>query len=393
MAASIDLNTLISRATLDGVVTDAELRRVGRSPAAKTADPTALVSALDAFATKMTPTAFDRFSAAKQASSAPAGGGSLLDVLSGKVATNPTTPAWSKTFDFVAGTAAARAILIAQGQKPETIGPGLINRIVFSDADLTLLDTSTPVLLKNATTGAHLRYPEGTPRAGHLVLLGGGAERNADKELADLKLALPTLDWASYGPDYSEFNSLSEILRSGIIPDDLSTLKRSDKDPKSKDFVITSRSATYTAEYMNEVLFRQGIDINGVFAVNEATQAAQLNTGAMSSAQKKAVTMASLILAYGGADSIKNVRFMDDTDKNLKAAWELLPKMFPTIHFDFVDVIESAGKSEFKHQGVAHTTAGGELAGADGKKLSVEGLAAYKSADRYAFDSLVYGEQ
>jgi hypothetical protein len=43
-----------------------------------------------------------------------------------------------------AAAAGARAILEAQGEKPETIGPGKADKIVFTDADHTLLKTNTP---------------------------------------------------------------------------------------------------------------------------------------------------------------------------------------------------------------------------------------------------------
>ena len=261
--------------------------------------------------------------------------------------------------------------------------PGQADKLVFTDVDLTLLKTDTPTLLKSKTTGQYFH----DPASGKLKLLFDYAS-----DVAALKLKYPAIDFNDYAPDFREFGSVTELLRTNVIPEDVRLLKKSDADPKSRDFVITARSDDIMIDALDLLLTEKGIDINGVFPVNGPSATAKLGLNApvdpnapagtppawkLSSAQKKAVSMASIMLAYGGQDAIKKVKFLDDTDDNLKAAIDLLPKMFPKTRFEFVDIEHTGGK-KFKQVLMAFTGAGGEVFDAKTKKpFSQDGIKAY----------------
>lgn len=101
----------------------------------------------------------------------------------------------------------------------------------------------------------------------------------------------------------------------------------------------------------------------------------------LSSAQKKAVTMAALLELYGpGTAEVKKVKYLDDTDSNLVAAMELIPKMFPHIKFEFYDVVHRKS-GRYDQELVAKTTGAGELKDAKGKVFGPDRIAGYKSAD------------
>lgn len=296
-------------------------------------------------------------------------------------------PAWLPAgFDWVKAQQGALTMITAQGEPAATIGAGKADKVIFTDVDLTLLKTDTPTLLKHKTSGAYLHDP-GT---GKLVLF-----HDLKAELAALKLKFPTFVFDDYAPDFREFGSVAELLRTSVIPEDLRVLKKSDQDPKSRDFVITARSDDIMIDALDLLLSQKGIDINGVFAVNGPTAVTNLGMSApvdpaapagtppawkLSSSQRKAVAMAATLMVYGGQDHVKNVKFLDDGDDNLQAAMDLLPKMFPKIRFEFKDV-EHVGGKKFKQKLVAYTGAGGELFTKDNKPFSTDALRAYTDND------------
>lgn len=380
------LESALAKRLEDNVFTRAELASFGNLAVVKQAPGPAL-TALDAYAPKMTASTFDAFNAAKtQLATAPSGV-SALDVLTGKVRVEPSLPSWyPASFDLAVAAVAVKDVLIAQGERAETIAPGQADKLLFTDADLTMLKTSTPTLLKHKVTGEYLRYPD----SGRLVLLGIGPHRGGKADFEAIKAQFPAIDWDSYGFDFSEFGSLTELLRTPMIPDDLRALRRSDRDPQSRDFVVTSRSSENIPLFMDAVLSAHGIDINGVLAVGTPSLTSKLGMGdpALTSARKKALTMAAIITAYGGAESLKEVKFLDDTDENLIAAMQLLPKLFPTIKFSFYDVLNEDGSDKFKHHLIARTTLSGELVDGRNKRISVEAIDGYKSNDQYPLDPI-----
>lgn len=294
--------------------------------------------------------------------------------------TPPPMPAWYPAgYDLNAASAGAKDILLGQGVKAGDIGPGIAKKLVFSDVDLTLMKTATPTLLKSKTTGEYLRNPD----TGRLVILGVGTMRDQNKELAALKLKWPNVNWADYGMDFREFGSLSEVMRTEEIKSTVDILKASDKDPTSRDFIITARGDDMVPTAMKEYCAAHGVDINGVMAVNNPGQGAKLwpNVTGLTSAQKKALSMAALIKLYDpqGA-TVRKIKFMDDTDDNLKAAAELLPALFPNIRFEFEDIIHGP-RDGYTHKIVARTGAGGGLLDAHGKAMTLADFETYASVD------------
>src|SRR5438046_3101738 len=128
MSGSLSFDQAIGRITSDGVVTKDELNQLTGRPAVKSAGDQKVVTALDAFSAKMTPTAFDVFSAAKTAAATASPGSSVLDILSGKVGVAPSLPAWfPASFDWPSRIAAVKQMLLDQGEPAANIGPGMID--------------------------------------------------------------------------------------------------------------------------------------------------------------------------------------------------------------------------------------------------------------------------
>jgi hypothetical protein len=289
-------------------------------------------------------------------------------------------PSWYPPgFDLDKAAREARGILEAQGEPPDSIGPGKAKTLIFTDADLTLINSAPPSLLKHKQTGEHLKHPE----TGEVLRLGLGPERDAKKDLARLKTQYPSVPWRDYKLDDSAYGSRAEILATPAIGSTVRTLKASDRNPASRDFVITARSHGTVAPALDEYLRGKGADINGVFAVNHIPTAAKLGTLKLSSQQKKAVTMAALLKLYQPADArLDTVKFLDDTDKNLVASMQLLPKLYPKTRFEFYDVVHT-GNERFERVLVARSDLRrpGELVDSKGKLLTPEQIAAYKSED------------
>jgi hypothetical protein len=296
-----------------------------------------------------------------------------------------TPPAWYPAgFDLDAAAQGARSILESQGVEPSKIGPGTTDSVVFTDVDLTLVKTSTPTPLKNKTTGEYLMDPA---NPGHMLLLGVGADRDQNKELTALKAKYPNVKWDDYGMDYGEFGSIAELLRQPANPRTMDILRAADKaDPKNRDIVITARSDDRNAPGLKEYLARRDVAIDGVFAVNNPGQTQKLGvpttTPPLTSAQKKALAMAAVLkLDDPQSSQIRHVRFMDDTDDNLKAAMQLLPRLFPNVQFEFTDVIHTAQNGYVPKTVARSGAAPGELDDARGKVMDDAAIQAYASKD------------
>jgi len=289
-------------------------------------------------------------------------------------------PSWYPAdFDLDRAAAGARAIIEAQGEPPGSIGPGKAKRLVFVDADLTLINSSPPSRLVHKTTGEVLKHPE----TGAELALGLGPERDAKKELAALKARYPAVRWADYRLDDSAYGSREEILKTPAIGSTVSTLKASDRSPASRDFIITARRHATVPPALDEYLGKRKVDINGVFAVSHQPTAGRLGMVKFPSQQRKAIAMAALLKLYQPAEGrLDRVRFLDDTDKNLVAGMQLLPKLFPKTRFEFYDVVHKGG-DRFERVLVAKSDLRrpGELVDARGRVVTPEQIAAYKSAD------------
>lgn len=381
----LSVDSAISRITADSVISRRELADVAELAEARS-NPQALADKLTPIAGQMTgraSDAFKRFCAGLTAGN----GAAALGTLAKESLDTTAPPSWlPAAFDFTKASAGALEMLTAQGEPAATIGAGKADKVIFTDVDLTLLKTDTPTLLKHKVTGAWLRDP-GT---GKLVLF-----HELKKELDALKAKYPTFNFDEYAPDFREFGSVAELLRTSVIPEDVRLLRRSDADAKSRDFIITARSDEIMIDALDLLLTQKGIDINGVFAVNGPTAVNKVGmtppadpsaapgtppAWKLSSSQRKAVTMAAILMNYGGQDHVKHVKFLDDGDDNLQAAMDLLPKLFPKIKFEFLDV-EHVGNKKFKQRLVAYTGEKGELFAKDGKPFSTDAIRAYTDND------------
>ena len=382
----VSLDSALARITADNAISRDELADTAALSSAR-ADPAALVLKLGPVETQMTARATDAFERFKTAVAANTP--NAIDQLQSKSSDVPVMPAWlPANFDWTKAEAGAKEMLLLQGEPAATLVPGQCDKVIFTDVDLTLLKTDTPTLMKSRTTGAYLHDPE----TGKLLLFF-----NFVPEMAALKAKYPTTNFDDFAPDFREFGSVTELMRTSVIPEDVRLLKKSDKDAKSRDFVITARSDDIMIDALDLLLTQKGIDINGVFTVNGPQANAKIGLSApvdpnapagappafvLKSSQRKAVAMAAILRVYGGQDQVKKVKFLDDGDDNLQAAMDLLPKMFPKIKFEFVDV-EHTGAKKFKQRLIAYTGAGGELFDARnaGKPLSTGAIATYTDND------------
>jgi hypothetical protein len=296
---------------------------------------------------------------------------------SGAVASLPL-PAWvPASFDLKASAAAARALLEAQGEPASSFDAGKVSTMLFSDGDGTIFKSGAPVYLKNKETGELLRDPNN----GALLMIPGATSKDNARALAELKAKLPSLPWDKIGMDYSEFDNIAEILRTPIVAPMIARLRRSDKNEKSRDFVVTARTVDKAVIGIREALRQKGLDINGVITTGNPNHTTPLGIAdpAVRSGQKKALAIAAMITAYG-AENIHHVRFHDDGDDNLIASMQLLPKLFPHIRFEFFDSIHK-GEGVFEPRRVAVSHRDGSLTDGKGAVLDDAAVASYASKD------------
>ena len=287
-------------------------------------------------------------------------------------------PAWYPSdYNLSEAVEAATQILRDQGmQVDDTVH---VNKIIFSDADHTLLKTQTPILLKNKTTGQLFKDPE-TKKVLRLP------NRSFLEALENLKKRYPNQPWDEFEIDFNEMGSIVAIDVTPPIEHIIDILKCSDKSKNNKEFIITARSSTSVAPAMEDYFKNFDLELDGTFAVNnpEINSLLKLQGQGLSAAHKKAITMAALIKLY----SPKEVSFYDDGDDNLQAAMDLLPGLFPDLPLRFYDIIH-IGQSRFKLSPVAFTRLGGVvISSCDGRVWSKEEIRSYSSKDAPLPDEL-----
>lgn len=250
-------------------------------------------------------------------------------------------PAWYPAdYDLKAAAARARAVLARQGEPLESIDPHQVDRLLFCDADHTFLQTHTPLYLRHRETGERLRLPSKSGGLPRLVQFGAPGLPSL-KELQERHSAV---DWGRYETDFTDYNSIKEILNTEEITPTLDTLRASDADPRCRDFIITARSGEAVPAGLDEFQAARAVDSNGVFAVNNPEQNAVMGLPeGVTPPQKKAFAMAALISLYDAPGApLQSVKFLDDADDNLQSSIELLPQLFPHIRFEFIDVVRNA---------------------------------------------------
>lgn len=292
-------------------------------------------------------------------------------------------PAWYPIgFDWTKAVEGASRILRAQGEPVAALAPGSCRALTFTDFDHTITQSGAPIALRRKT-----RFPGEPeellrdPRTGHLVMLG--VERSQwVKDYEALRAALPEIDWDDYEPDFREAGSLVQTLKAKEVPQSIELLRASGRGADRRNIVVTARQEDRAIHAVAEYFKVREIPLAATFAV--WTQAhgetlgldrAPLNTG-----QRKALTMAAILKLYAPTgNEVRQVRFLEDDDDNLRAAMQLLPRMFPEMSFEFVDVIHR-GAGIFEHATVARAE-GGVLRKPDGARLTADELAAYRSPD------------
>jgi len=300
------------------------------------------------------------------------------------LASPPALPSWyPQNFDLAGAGEGVKQVLQAQGQAASDMGSGQVHRLVFSDGDGTLLATKEPIYLKNKATGEYLTYP-GTH---DLVMLPGVTSRDTDAGMAELKKRYPDLPLDQYAMDFSEYGSMAALLRTGAVQPMLDRFQAVDKDPTSREFVVTARSDERVVPAMKQWTSDRGVDLNGTFTTSNPAlgKALHFTDAPFTSGQKKAVAMAAAIQAYG-PENVQSLELHDDGDDNLAATMQLLPKLYPNIDFKFYDSI-STGDFKFEPRLIAHSE-GGQLVAdgwgsgvAPGAAVTDEQTAAYTSTD------------
>ena len=362
--------------------------------------------------------------------------GALIGQVPAPEECDPTLPDWYEdSFDIDATIAGAETILAQQGS---AIG-GTVNDIVFSDADHTIIKSTTPTLLRHKETRELFRTPDGMP----VILVG----RN-NTQFTLLKQKYPNIDWTKWRVEHSEFGSVAEILRQEAIAETISALQSADEREDSRQYVVTARFQNNVDYGLDAYLTKRGIDIDGVFVINHTTvrKTLELNGHGFDSPMRKAATMAALMKANGfGADAdkihinianagqlqdlpgvgeaiaqriidyrdahgdfasiedlanvsgigpakvaqikpkatatVRTVTYYEDKDANLIAAMQLLPVLYPNVRFKFVDPVH-VGNHVFEHEVAAQTSGAGLLEDADGEQLCDTGIAQYSSDDQ-----------
>jgi hypothetical protein len=370
----------LQRSLQDQTLTARELKDLAQAGGATARE---LAATLEVHADKMTPVARDRFAAfqAEVARAPQAEGprGRALDLLTGKVTPPVQMPSWyPANFDVKAAAVGARDILLEQGLPPGELDSP-VERLVLSDADFTLIKTTTPVFLTHKVTGERLQ----DPATGHALELHETPGKNLAALLKETQARLPAVNVAEFAFDFSRLGSAGELLHQKPIAAAVNELKRSNRDALSRDFVVTARSGEAVAGGLKQSLGQHGASLDGVLTVNNTQQAARLGIPEnLTTEGKKALAMAALLELMGPREaSVRHVKFMDDTDANLVAAMTTLPRLFPRVAFEFVDVVHKGG-GRFELEVVARSNKKGELVDGHGHPMSAARLESYKSQDR-----------
>lgn len=295
----------------------------------------------------------------------------------GRTVALPPPPAWyPAALDLQKLASAAKGELSRLGyavRRPEEV-----RQLVFTDADHTFLQTHAPVWVRRKDNGERLLDAYGKPVAIALTT----ADYEAD--YARLKASRPDVTWQDYALDFTWYGSADEIQRTKGIAPTLQALRAKSRDELTRAFVITARSDANVVHGLDRYLQKRGVEIAGVFAVNmqEKMKALGLDSPGLDSAKRKALVMAGLIALHTtNGRPPERVVFYDDSDANLIAAMQLLPKLFPRVAFQFHDVRHHGG-GVFKPEVVAVSSGTpGALMRAHGAPFTDADIAAYRSAD------------
>jgi hypothetical protein len=343
-------------------------------------DPSLIPAKLDQYEQQMTPALDDRYAAFKAA--LPSGGLGALAILAGSVPVRPRTPDWyPPTYDLGSAGRAVTGILQHQGQAPESFAPGAAASLDIWDVDLTLKKTDSPVFLKSTTDPTKVLLDPQTGRILYLgVSSGGNKDFSVDLARVEADPRFAGIDWTQWAPDFRSFGDPEPLLRADFIKEDLDTLLAAQSDPLRRSIICTNRSDDLDPAFLMDDLLRRNVRCAGALCMNNPAMAAAIGLGPFHGGQRKAVSIAAAITAYG-PENIKHVRYYDDTDANQIAAMQLLPKLFPNIRFEFIDIIHSGGR--YRQHTIAVSRPGtGELVNPRGKPLSIKDRDTYSSANK-----------
>jgi hypothetical protein len=264
-----------------------------------------------------------------------------------------------------------------QGAPLSSFVPGRVRHLLITDADHTLFQTSSPIFVR-VKGGGLLR-----DKAGKLVMLGLKSP-DYKREFDKLLKTFPADKRAALELDFTEYGSIKSVLEAREIESTLREMRVAELSGDDKRmFVITARGNETAMTALEEYLADRRITADGIFGVNNPKQMDALGLGRfrLTTAQRKAMVMAVLLKLYEGQHRpIESVKFLDDTDENLIAAMQLLPKLFPKTKFEFADVVHT-GKGHFEQRLVA-TSAGKQLLNAEGQELSAKEIDTYRSFDK-----------
>lgn len=363
---AVTIDDKIARIFADGVGNAQELRQLARLQEVKNA-PKKVAEQLAARKEQLTYAAEDIFEGFVQALAQPNNTAQALQILEGKQKAPVRLPSWAPS-DFSLAKSVMKEFLEAQGVNFNTP----YNEVIFTDVDMTLVNTNTATLVRNKETGAYLT----DPKTGRLMMLGVGRDKNIGGDFDKLKAKYPQIPWDKYDLSFvGEFGSASELFHSKPIPNLIQQLKKLKNQPQILKLINTARGNPVMAPTLTSYLSHHQAPVHGAIILGEGSPiSGKMQIDKLSTARRKAVAMAATLLLLDHS-KIKTVPFWDDTDDNLKAAMELLPKMFPHIRFEFVDVIHQ-GNNKFRVKTVAKSK-NGEL-----PTMSAVGIRNYKSKDK-----------
>lgn len=336
--------------------------------------PSQVSSKADAFGASQTPTASSDFVANQNA---PQKGGTPVGLaMVAAKADAITLPDWFPSdWDIDVAAQTAKTLLVQQGEDPARIKRGLVDHVVFTDADHTLVNTSTPVLLRDAATDHLVHHPV----TGDIVALPSRGYQDA---FEDLKKEFPNRDWSAVGFDYSGMADAAELHRHDHIESTAEVLRDNEASGRGRQFIITARSSDNIPAAFLDYANQRDVNLSGTFPVNgqRYTDAFDFSRHKLDTAEKKAMTMAALMHLYAPKNgTLETVRFYEDSDPNLRAAMQLLPKLFPKTNFEFWDVVHNDEGGFDSH--LIATNDGPTVLDKDGKRLSEADIKTYESAD------------
>jgi hypothetical protein len=242
----------------------------------------------------------------------------------------PALPAWvPPSFDLVGAAAGMKRLLEQQGV-PVT----RVRELVVTDADDTLVQTDAKTLLRNAKTGELAKNPV----TGELLRIGA----EIDAERAALEQQFPQLPWKDLLNDFREFDDAQRLAKAAPIGETIAALRGEASREDMRRFLITARNADGVLGTLQRFSEQQGLGLDSVLSANRPGELAAMSLGGvkLGTAERKALMIAALVELYRPKHAaLEHVTFYDDSDGNLAAAKELLPRLFSKTRFDFVDVV------------------------------------------------------